>query len=201
MRRHLFQRALLSAAMALGLAASAFGADKQIRPFIGTTFSGETTFLDPENAAGSPNLVIGATAVVLGEVFGFDIDFADAPGFFQKGDANLVLSSHVTTLSGNVVIAAPRRKTEYGLRPYAVAGGGLMRLSQDTWGDAYHIRRVLPAFDVGGGVVGFVSQRVGIGWEVRRFQNLHHDSQESGTTFGGERLSFWRAGMALVYRF
>jgi len=84
MTRQLFQRAVLSAAVAFGLAASAFGADKQIRPFIGTTFSGETTFLDPENAAGSPNLVIGATAVVLGEVFGFDIDFADAPGFFRR---------------------------------------------------------------------------------------------------------------------
>ena len=200
MRRTWAQVGGLVAAL-LSLSASASAADRQVRPFLGSTFNGSTTFLDFENAAGKPNIVVGASAVTLGEIFGFDIDFADAPGFFQQGDKHLVLSSHVTTLTGNLVIAAPRRMTEYALRPYFVAGGGLMRVSEDTWGEAIQIQRVLPSFDIGGGVVGFFTSRVGVSWEIRRFQNFHRQSPESGITIGHEQLSFWRAGMALVYRY
>src|SRR5207245_8073185 len=72
-------------------------ADRQIRPFVGATFGGATTFVDPENAVGEANLAIGASAVFLGEVFGTEIDIADAPGFFESGDKHLVILSRVTT--------------------------------------------------------------------------------------------------------
>ena len=201
MTGHLTRRIVALVALLMTSGATAYAADKQIRPFIGSTFNGSTTFVDPEHAAEKPNVVIGATLVTLGDMFGFDVDLADAPGFFQSGDVNLVLSSHVTTLTGNFVVAAPRRLTEYGLRPYFVAGAGVMRLSQDSWGDVLQVRRVLPAFDLGGGVVAFFTNRIGVSWEIRRFQNLYRQSEQNGLTFGGERLSFWRAGIALVYRY
>jgi len=37
----------------------------------------------------------------------------------------------VTTVMGDLIIAAPRRYTEYVFRPYMVGGGGLMRLHSD----------------------------------------------------------------------
>src|SRR5438105_918884 len=94
-------------------------AEGQIKPFIGATFAGGTTFIDPEHAVGKPNPAVGATVMLLGEVLGVEVDLAYAPGFFQTGQHNplLVLSSSVTTLSGDVVIALPRRLAQYSLRP------------------------------------------------------------------------------------
>src|SRR5262249_46002266 len=83
-------------------------------------FAGFTEFVDVDKGAETNHLVVGVSWVRLGEVFGFDAELADAPGFFhgpgQGGEKNLVLSSRVTTLTGNIVIAAPRRLTEYVLR-------------------------------------------------------------------------------------
>ena len=189
------------AIMCATMAARAQAADKQIRPFFGATFSGGTTFVDLEKAAGRPNPVFGVSVTTLGDVFGVDVEMGDAPGFFQAGDQHLVLSSRVTTLSGNVVFAAPRRLTEYSLRPYFVGGAGLMRVRIDDYFGALKVARTLPAFDAGVGAVGFVTNEIGICWEVRRFQSLSVDRQERGVTFGPEHLSFWRASMGLAIRY
>src|SRR5262249_36359669 len=125
-----FGAAVMAAMLATGTASAA---DNQIRPYFGATFGGGTTFVDLEKAAGKPNKVVGVSVVTLGEMLGGEVDLGDAPGFFQAGDQHLVLSSRVTTLMGNVVIAAPRKLTEYSLRPYIVGGGGLMRARIDDY--------------------------------------------------------------------
>src|SRR6185503_9917996 len=88
-----------------------YAEDRQIRPFIGATFGGGTTFVDLENVIGKPNLAIGVSAVFLGELFGAEAEIADMPGFFESGDNALVRGSRVTTLSGNIIVAAPHRLT------------------------------------------------------------------------------------------
>jgi len=181
--------------------ARAIAADKQIRPFVGATFGGGTTFVDLENAAGKPNLVIGVTAVMLGEVVGLDLDLAHAPGFFQSGDRHLVLASGVTTLTGNVVLAAPGRKTEYALRPYFVAGVGLMHVHIDDYFGVLRVAKTMPAIDLGGGALGFITNQIGVCWDVRHFTSLKGTTQEQGLSLGGEQLSFWRASMALAIRY
>ena len=179
----------------------AFAADRQIRPFIGATVGGGTTFVDPENAVGKPNLVIGASAVFLGEVVGVEVDVADAPGFFESGDSHLVLFSRVTTVSGNVVVAAPHRMTEYSLRPYLVGGVGFMRVRTSTAFGVFDVSAVIPHLDVGVGALAFVTNRVGVCWDVRRFQSVGSHGDNSGLSFGDEHLSFWRATMAVAIRY
>ena len=95
-------------------------AEWQIKPFLGITFGGSTTFVDAEEAVGKPNGVFGATVVLLGNVLGVDGDVGTAPGFFQAGK-EVVISSRVTTLTGNVVVAVPKRLAEYALRPFSVS--------------------------------------------------------------------------------
>jgi len=112
-----------------------------------------------------------------------------------------VIDSRVTTVTGNLVIAAPRRMTEYSLRPYLVAGGGLMRIRTLTAQNVFDVSSFLPAFDVGAGVVGFLTNRAGVGWEIRRFQNIGGKSNTAGLTFGPEDLSFWRATMMVAIRY
>jgi hypothetical protein len=174
--------------------------DRQIRPFIGATFGGGTTFVDLENVVGTPNLAVGVSAVFLGEVFGAEIEMADSPGFFESGAHTLVRASRVTTISGNVVVAAPHRLTEYALRPYIVGGGGLMRIRTTTAFSVFDVSSVIPAVDVGVGVLGFVTNRIGLCWDVRRFQSVGNNA-DVGLSFGEEHLSFWRATMAVAIRY
>src|SRR5207302_231226 len=95
-------------AAVLLLSGRSYAAERQIRPFMGATFGGGTTIVDPELAAGDVNMTFGLGALFLGEVFGAEVEIADSPGFFEAGK-NLVRGSRVTTVSGSVVVAAPRR--------------------------------------------------------------------------------------------
>ena len=192
----------IAAALAVLLAQPASGADRQIRPFIGVTFAGDTTIIDLENATGSPHATFGVNAAVLWDVVGVDVDLGRTGGFFESGDKHLVLGSSVSTVVGDVVIAAPRRLTEYSLRLYFVAGGGIMRVTKTESIPALSVSDTLPTWDAGIGALGFVTNRVGLSWEVRRFQSFGASKQLTGVTVGGpERLSFWRASMAAVFRY
>jgi hypothetical protein len=185
----------------LTLPSRASAQERQIRPFIGVTFEGATTFVDAE-AVGKPHVVIGVNAAWLREIVGLEVDLARLPGFFQADDpGHLVLSSAVTTLTGNFVLAAPARKTQYGLRPYFVGGAGLMRVRIDHSLDVLPVSKTSPAIDIGGGVIGFITNRIGVVWDVRRFASLSRTTEERGVSIGGERLSFWRASTALVIRY
>jgi hypothetical protein len=192
-------RAGLLALILLVAATPPASAEWQIKPFVGVTFGGGTTFVDPEHAAGHPNPAIGVSGMLLGDVFGVEADFGHAPGFFQRGDQRLVPDSSVTTLTGNIVVALPRQLAEYTLRPYFVGGAGVMAVHiDDALGNPF-ISRSLQAMDLGGGVTGFLTHRVGVSWDVRYFRSIDR-TFESGLSFGSEQLSFWRANMAVVIR-
>jgi hypothetical protein len=176
-------------------------AEWQIRPFFGVTFAGGTTFVDSEQAAGHPKLAIGVNGVLLGENIGVEGDFGRTPGFFQTGGQRLVLGSSATTLTGNIVIALPRRLTQYTLRPYFVGGAGLMRVRIDHALEALNVASTLPAIDVGAGATGFLNDRVGLSWDMRYFRSISGKAAGQGLSVGAEQLSFWRANMALAIRF
>ena len=192
---------MVMVAAALLIAPRASAGDRQIRPFIGATFGGGTTFFDAEEAVGKPHLAIGASAVFLGEMFGTEIEIADAPGFFKSDPNSLLRGSRVTTISGNVIVAAPRRMTEYSLRPYLVGGGGLMRVRTTTLLNVFDVSSITPMLDVGVGVVGFLTNRTGVCWELRRFQSVGGDTGSVGLSWGDEHLSFWRATMGVAIRY
>ena len=172
-------------------------AEWQVRPFIGVTFGGDTTFVLNE-AAGDSHRVFGVSGGWLGEVVGIEGDLGYSPGFFDS--PRLVLSSRVTTATANVVVALPRRWTRYTLRPYVAAGGGVMRVrSEDRiTGGLLGVDRTLPTMNVGGGATGFFTDRVGVNWELRYFRSFSREP--TGVSIGDEQLSFWRATMALALR-
>ena len=190
-------------ALALSVIGSAteVSAEWHIKPFLGIAFGGDTTFVDVEDAAGSPNIVLGVSAVLLGEVVGFDVDFSHAPGFFESGVRALVVQSSVTTLGGSVVVALPRHLNEYGLRPYFVGGVGLMRVPITHGLGVLEVSNTLPAMHLGGGATGFFNDRIGLSWETRYFRTIRATSVGRGTSFGPEQLSFWRGTMALAIRY
>ena len=193
---------LAGLAMAGVLAAQPAGAaEKQIRPFFGATLGGDTTFVDLENASGKPHVVVGVNAVILGDVLGAEVDLGHSPGFFQAGSKHLILQSRVTTLTGNIVLSLPRRLTEYTLRPYLVAGGGGLRSQIDDYFGVFQVADVLAVADIGGGVTGFITNRVGLCWDVRHFGTIGGKPGDRGVSIGAEQLSFWRASMGLAIRY
>ena len=175
-------------------------AEWQIKPFLGRTFGAGTTFVDLEHAAGRPNAIVGISGGLLGEVLGIEADFGHAPGFFQSGSQSKVVHSSATTLTGNIVFAVPRRLTEYTLRPYLVGGAGLMYVHIVPGGGVLGVATSLPAIDLGGGATGFLSDRVGVNWDVRHFRRTGK-GEERGLSIGPEDLSFWRASIALAIRY
>jgi len=170
----------------------------QLKPFVGLDFGGRTTFTDLDHVADKVHATFGASGLVLGQVFGVEGDISFSPGFFQASRQQLVLSSSVTTVTGNLIVAFPRRWTQYTLRPYIVGGGGLMRVHSDDASGIFSFQSSLGAMDVGGGVTGFLTDRVGVCWDVRYFRSLNGGSR--GFSIGSEQLSYWRAMMAIAIR-
>jgi hypothetical protein len=173
-------------------------AEWQIKPFVGLKFGGDTTLFDLDDAAGDTHVAFGLSGLLLGEVFGVEADVARVPGFFKGGE--LVLDGSVTTLTGNVVVALPRRIAEYGLRPYFVLGSGLVAASVEDNLQALPVAVKLAVFDVGGGATGFLTSRAGVSWDIRWFRSVGGKSG-TGNSIGPEQISFWRASMALAIRY
>jgi hypothetical protein len=186
------------------LAPSVAEAEWQVRPFIGFTFGGATTFFEPEEAIDTKNVVFGASGGWLGETFGIEADFGRSPGFFQKEESPEVfklVSSAVTTFTGNLVVALPRRLAGYGLRPYFSGGAGLMHVDMLGKLQAVDTHRTLPTLSLGGGVTGFLTSRVGLNWDLRRLSVFRGEGETVGNSVGDETLSFWRVTMAVAIRY
>jgi hypothetical protein len=171
-----------------------------MKPFFGIAFGGSTTFVDYENAAGRKHLVLGAGGSLLGEVLGLEADVARVPGFFQDS-GQFVSTSSATTLTGNIVVAMPKRVSQYSLRPYFVAGAGIIRAQIDGGFGTLHVASTLPAIDIGGGATGFVNSRVGLNWELRHFRSFRGKGELAGSSFSKEQVAFWRATMAVAFRY
>jgi outer membrane protein with beta-barrel domain len=203
-------------AISVGLTAAAIffaspqraAAEWQIKPFIGLTFGGGTTFVDLDFAVGTANRSFGVAGLFLGEVIGIEGDLSFQPGFFQTGDEGRIVRSSVRTLMGNFIVALPRQIAEYTLRPYFVAGMGAMHVefndNPPLVGPIFVQNDTLTAIDVGGGVTGFLSDHVGVSWDFRHFRGIGGKPKDRILTFPdgvSQRLSFWRANMALAVRF
>ena len=115
---------------------------------------------------------------------GFSVD--DAPEEVR------LVSSAVTTLTGNVVIALPKRLAGYGLRPYFSGGAGLTYVDVLGKFQIVEIHRTLPTLSLGGGVTGFLTDRVGLNWDIRRFSTFRAKAKRSEQR--GKRTAFVLAG-------
>jgi len=183
------------------LAAAPAAAESQLKPFVGLTLGGSTTFVDTDRVAGNTKFNFGVSGTLLGEVVGVEADVGHLPGFFTAG--NTVPTSGVTTLTANVIVAMPRRLARYTLRPYVAGGAGVMHVHIEfaPVGALPIVSSTLGVVDVGGGVTGFLTNHVGVSWDVRRFGSVGGTDRMQGVSFGAEQLSFWRATMAIAIRF
>ena len=195
-------RSLLLTVVVFAAGAVDAGADFLITPFVGSTFAGRTTLYDLDfGAATSKHWTFGASAAWLSDqILGVEADFATVPGFFQNDTGvELVLSSRVTTLSGNVLVALPLSVTRESLRPYVTAGLGLLRATAEDRISLNESTNNWFGLQLGAGAIGLISNRAGVRFDLRHARALSRD-----LTLRGERtskLSFWRATVGVTLRY
>lgn len=201
----------LALACACLLAAPAIAlAEWHITPMIGLTFAGKTTITDLDEGTSKRHPSLSGSVTLLGGgLLGVEGVVALTPGFFQRGDdpvlftpdppETLVDSSRVLTLMGNVVLTAPRRWTEYSLRPFVSGGFGLIRVTKQEPGDLLSTSLNLFGYNIGGGAIGFLSQNTGVRFDLRYYSTVR-GTDHGPIAFGDVHLRYMTASVGLVIR-
>jgi hypothetical protein len=201
-------RAVACALLCCGFAAEA-RADWLISPFLARSFGGTTLPLDLQGGAEAQHWMLGASGGWLGQgLFGVEGEFTFAPGFFERpartGLMNAtfpppVNGSHLSTVMGNVLIAVPAAVTRESLRPYAVAGLGIM--SPYIGDPVYPVNNNLLGLNLGGGAIGLLSRRTGIRFDLRHVKSIRGNAETLTGIDERARLSYWRASVGLILRY
>lgn len=192
----------LVALLLLAGAAPARAQDLLLIPYLGFTFGGGSSlFADLEGGANESASAVGGSVVLIGQgIVGVEGDLGYVPGFFERGDRELVSSgSFVTNLTGAVLVTLPLSITRESLRPYLLGGGGLVWAEARDITSTFPIESTMPALVMGGGAIGFLSNTVGVRFDLRYIRSLGAGDDEIAGT--GARVRFWRGSVGLVLKY
>ena len=190
---------LLVVAMLLAVPGTA-RAELFVIPFMGVKFGGSTSIVDLELASGRATFTLGASALRLGNgIIGWEADFAHIPRYFENSDQMPLIKpgSYVSDLTGSIVLTLPPGVTGGGLRPYVVAGGGLIHAEAADFLEIFLIRRTVPAINLGAGAIGLLSNNVGVRFDVRHLRSLTKDDPLG---LVGRRIVYSRFTIGLLLR-
>jgi opacity protein-like surface antigen len=170
---------LLIAFFVVGTAAPA-GAQWVVTPYLGVNVGG-----DVERGKGGP----GVSAGFFRGGLGFEFDLQRFQHFFKDQDvADLVpdsgtdLDTDAISFMGNVV-ALIRIPGAANLRSYGTAGLGVIRAMFDSANDRFDTAQNNLGFNVGGGVMYSLSDRVGVRVDLRYFRAIVDDGMNEGGFF------------------
>jgi opacity protein-like surface antigen len=178
-------------AVAMAAAPRNASADWTLTPFVGWNFSGSADVNGTTAGASFSNkfekkIDYGASLMATGAgPFGFEVDFGYSPNFFENSVSasgfEFTNKSNVTTLMGNLVIGS----------------------NKDDIGSVFDVNTKNDfGLDVGGGVMGFFSNNVGLRGDIRYFRGFRGTSDSDSVT--GLTLSdfkFWRGSLGVSFKF
>ena len=182
---------LLGIALALGSAAPAHADTKGfISPLIGYNFGGDAT-CPAITGCEDKRLNAGVSLGVMGNIFGFEEEFAYAKDFFGSA---LGLNSSVLTAMTNVMVVPNIGP----IRPYGVAGVGLIKTHVElTPTSIFTSDNNSFGWDLGGGLIIQFAPHVGVRGDLRYF-HAFQDLSILGFTLKDTKLDFARAAGALM---
>ena len=164
-----------------------------ISPFIGWNFGGDSGCLDLQDCR-DKKVNWGVAFGAMGDVVGFEEEFAYSSDFFGDTPG---LSSSLMTLMSNFMIV-PKIGP---IRPYALIGVGLMKTRVEfTPLGLLETSNNDFGWDVGGGVMGFFGENVGIRGDLRYFHSFQN-LELLGLALHGTKLDFGRVSGAVVFKF
>ena len=182
----------LTAVMALFWAPTQAYADGFVAPFAGVNVATSTDI----NKRGD----YGVDAGWMGAgVAGVEVDFGYSPSYF--GDPALIGANRVWDLMGNFIVGIPvGGQHGGGIRPYATVGFGVLNQHLAALGVRPEISYHDPGVNVGGGVMGYFGDHVGLRGDVRYFRDVHSNttSNSLNINFGG--FHYVRASIGIVFR-
>jgi hypothetical protein len=180
-------------------------AEWHITPMLGLTMLGSTSIVDAELATDNRHWNLGGAVSLLGSgVLGVEVVTLWTPGFFDRdesgGEPDLVAGSRTLSFMGNVVVTAPQRWTEYGLRPFISGGLGLIHVSKtDIPEGIFPVDLNLVGYNIGGGAVGFLTQRTGLRFDFR-YHSVLNPSDRGPISIGDVNLRYVTATIGIVFR-
>jgi hypothetical protein len=203
-------RVLVAAGLLFFAIASPAAAEWHFTPFLGYTFSGSTTIFDFEFGAEARHWNFGGAVTLIGDSpLGVEAYFVRTPGFFEDKNAACNIetcaeSSRTYAFMGNLVLTTPRNWNRYGLRPYVSGGAGLLHASLSRALDPFPTNLNLVGMNLGGGAVGFVSDRIGLRFDLRYFRKIHGPNEEDlefPVSIGPIRLRYWTTSLGVVIKY
>jgi hypothetical protein len=173
---------LLAAVVLIAGTAAPARADVTLTPFLGTLFGGEL---------GNVKAAYGLSLTAMGKgIIGGEFDFSFTPKFVDE----TALSSAVreANVTGNLIVGIPIGGTHGAtVRPYAVAGVGVIRATAKASDFTDKLSTNDFAYDLGGGVLGTVNDHFGLRADLRYFR----------TTSSTNSYNFWRGTGGVVLKF
>lgn len=190
----MLRKSAIIAALALVLAPATARADWLFTPNIGSTFGGA--------ADGREHITYGASIGWMGAgIIGLEGDFQFTPEFFESNDDDVDFfgSSNVVTAMGNVIFGIPiGGQKGGGVRPFGFAGVGLIQQNTDAE-EAFEIDTNEFGFNVGGGVMGFFNDVIGLRGDLRYVRSFA-ETNDNLVAIGIGDFDYWRANIGVVFR-
>jgi len=190
------------AMLALAIAPSIAWADGYFAPFIGANFGGDVGLPLSETSLERNRLTYGfGVGGMMGGVFGIEFDLGYTHHFYTTSGATAAQGNLLTAMPALVIGIPVGGQSGGGVRPYFVAGAGLMRrdvdfetldsLSENDWG-----------YTLGGGLMVFFNDRFGLRGDVRYLRNFKADIFDiSDIEFERGTFNFGRASIGALFRF
>jgi hypothetical protein len=186
-------------------------------PLFGVTFGGSTTFVDLQQGTGKAHMNFGGAVSRFGEgIVGVEGIVVYTRHFFESDDPlepgeiapPEIAKSYTLSAMGNVVLTVPKRWTEYFLRPYVSGGFGMLRavsIDQPPSPQAepvFLVESNQPAFNIGGGAIGFLTQGTGLRFDFRYHAGLRRDPGKDAESVVGPdlHLRYMTAQVGVVIR-
>lgn len=194
-------RVLLLCGLTVAAVPSPARADAYFAPFIGANFGGDVG--RPLNSAvrDRNRAAVGGTLGAMGGgVFGIELDVSYTWNFYPGPEGSD--SSNLATFMPALVLGVPLGgQSGPGIRPFVLAGAGLVRRNFDAETLTSFSQNDL-AYTLGGGVMGFFTDHVGIRGDIRYIRNFRVDDFDlTGLDFERGTFNFSRASAGIVFRF
>jgi opacity protein-like surface antigen len=191
MVRQLITTSVLAAALLCG--ARTASAQSFISPFIGYNFGGDSGCPEVSNCENKTRN-LGVSFGSIGRVVGAEAEFSFIDNFFGETPGQ---SSHVLTFMGNFMLAP-----KFGLiQPYGVIGLGLIKTHAEvTLGGLLESDNNHFGWDIGGGIIGYLGEHVGVRGDVRYF-HAFQDLEILGLPIADTKLDFGRVSGGVLFKF
>jgi opacity protein-like surface antigen len=189
-------RCILLIVLGVGIAAPAAA------QWVATPYAGINVGGDVEAGKGG----LGGSFGYFGDRVGFEFDFQRFQHFFKDADvSNNVPDSRIDfdtdawSFMGNVV-APLHLKHALKLRPYAAGGLGAIRARFDSADNRFDAKQTNLGFNLGGGAMYALNQRIGLRSDLRYFRGLVDDNSAQGSGgFFKRDYGFWRFSIGVTF--